>query len=126
MQASALGYFQNAQSAGFTADDDLVFIQNADLEIIKNVSRFDPLPGEVITYTLDLANIGSHDAYNVEITDMMQTGLCYQTGSAAIIDPFRSIGEPTQNPSICSASTGQVLSWTMTGANTIQYSGAIM
>lgn len=75
------------------------------MEIIKNVSRLDPLPGEIITYTLDIANLGAHEATNIEITDNMQVGLCYQSGTAMITDPVWSIGEPDQNPQVCSSTT---------------------
>lgn len=49
----------------------------------------------------------------------MQIGLCYQGPSTAIANPGWTIGEPIQTPSVCNPASGQVLSWTMSGANTI-------
>lgn len=50
------GFFANTQFQGSVQDNDPVFVEHADLVLIKNVSRFDPLPGEIVRYTLDISN----------------------------------------------------------------------
>lgn len=120
LDIEVLGYFANSQYAGSLQSQDPVFVQNPDLSITKNVSRLDPLPGEVVRYTLDIVNNGAREATGVEIYDTLPVGLCYQSGSTTVTPLGWSIGEPLVSPTVCSSASGNILSWTMSGGNTLQ------
>jgi uncharacterized repeat protein (TIGR01451 family) len=51
----------------------------ADLAVCKTVDDPRPDPGDVITYTVRLCNSGPSTATNVEVTDLLPTGVTYQT-----------------------------------------------
>ena len=58
------------------------------LVVSKSVSNGYAAPGEVLTYTVEVTNVGSGDAYNVCITDTLPTpGFGYQPGSTRISWP---------------------------------------
>jgi len=51
----------------------------ADLGVCKTVDDPTPDPGDTITYTVRLCNSGPSTATNVEVTDLLPTGVTYQT-----------------------------------------------
>lgn len=102
--------------------ENIFYIQNADLQVNKNVNRYDPIPGDRLTYTLDIVNQGQHEATNVTITDNLPLGTCYVTWSTAILTPDRSIWEPTiasNTTGDCTASTKESITWNMSWSNTL-------
>ena len=60
-----------------------ITIQCADLEVSAGVD--DPVPGEgdTITYTVTVINNGPHSATNVEITDLLPSGIIYVSDDAS-------------------------------------------
>lgn len=71
MIADTAGEFENLVAGATVTADDPVIVQNPDLHILKRVDQFFPLPGETITYTLDITNRGAHFAQDVWITDIL-------------------------------------------------------
>ncbi len=55
----------------------------ADLEIIKTVNNQNPDDGDVITYTIKVKNNGPADAEGVVVTDLLPSGVIYQSSSAS-------------------------------------------
>ncbi|MFH2029046.1 MAG: SdrD B-like domain-containing protein [Bacteroidota bacterium] len=53
----------------------------ADLRILKSLSDDTPDDGDVVTYTITVFNDGPDNAVNVEITDLLPTGVIYQSSS---------------------------------------------
>ncbi|MEA5461378.1 gliding motility-associated C-terminal domain-containing protein [Arcicella sp. LKC2W] len=56
-------------------DDAILTIQMADLKLLKTVSNPSPIVGSTVTYSITVTNEGSSAATNVEITDVLPTGL---------------------------------------------------
>src|SRR4029079_18671845 len=56
--------------------------QQADLLIIKSVSDPKPHKGDIITYTLQVANTGPDTATNVTVADRLPDGVTFVTSSA--------------------------------------------
>jgi len=55
-------------------DDARISPQQIDLELIKSVSNASPNVGEVITFTIEVSNIGPDDATGVVIEDVVPNG----------------------------------------------------
>ncbi|MCX6151868.1 MAG: choice-of-anchor A family protein [Ignavibacteriales bacterium] len=55
---------------------------NADLELTKTVSDENPKNGDNITYTITVINKGAKDADNVEVKDVLPSGLDYISSSS--------------------------------------------
>jgi uncharacterized repeat protein (TIGR01451 family) len=51
--------------------------QQADLKLSKSVSDATPNVGDIITYTVTLNNLGPDSATNVQVTDLVPTGLTF-------------------------------------------------
>ena len=51
------------------------------LEILKLVDRLEASPGDVLTFTLTIRNVGDSEVSEVRITDSLQTRLAYEEGS---------------------------------------------
>ncbi len=88
-------YFSNPLGEGKADADTVIYVQNADITVIKNVNRYDPIPGDVLTYTLDIRNQGLHDANEVSIVDTLPQGVCYEANSTTILTSNWTMGEPT-------------------------------
>ncbi len=80
-------YFSNPLGQGKGDVNTLIHVQNADLGIVKNVNRYDPVVGDTLTYTLDIANYGKHEATEVSIVDTLPRGVCYVAGSSTVTFP---------------------------------------
>jgi len=59
----------------------VVVVQQCDLGITKGVDNPTPSPGNLITYTLTLTNLGPNDATLVQVTDALPTSLTYSASS---------------------------------------------
>jgi len=55
--------------------------QPADIRLIKQVSDSSPMPGEIVTYHLNVDNIGSATALNLNVVDVLPVGLTYVPGT---------------------------------------------
>jgi uncharacterized repeat protein (TIGR01451 family) len=55
----------------------------ADLSVLKDVSDHTPYEGATITYTVIVTNSGPAAATNVQVTDLLPSGLTYQSYSAS-------------------------------------------
>ncbi|TWT53953.1 Large cysteine-rich periplasmic protein omcB precursor [Rubripirellula amarantea] len=53
----------------------------ADLELTKTVSQSDPNVGDVVTFTIDLENVGPDDATGVTVLDLLPTGVQFVSTS---------------------------------------------
>jgi uncharacterized repeat protein (TIGR01451 family)/predicted ribosomally synthesized peptide with SipW-like signal peptide len=54
-------------------------VGEADLEITKTVDNPRPYEGDLITYTLDVHNIGPSTATGIEVTDLLPAGVTYDS-----------------------------------------------
>jgi uncharacterized repeat protein (TIGR01451 family) len=63
---------QNAMEKMYSA---VAPVPGVDLQIQKSVNRLQANPGDVLTYTITVTNVGSEDAANVEIWDTIPAGL---------------------------------------------------
>jgi len=57
--------------------------QHADLQVAKTVSNATPNVGDTITFTVTVTNLGPDTAANVELTDLLPTGLTFLTATAS-------------------------------------------
>jgi uncharacterized repeat protein (TIGR01451 family) len=64
------------------SDSATINVQAADLEIVKTVNNPSPAEGGTIIYTLVLSNNGPDATTNVEVTDILPTGVTYFSSSA--------------------------------------------
>ncbi|MGB5381143.1 MAG: tandem-95 repeat protein, partial [Acidimicrobiia bacterium] len=71
---------------GFSAGQDLILLSavvlavdtfGADLALDKTISDTTPEPGETVTYTLTVTNLGVDDATGVEVADVLPNGVTY-------------------------------------------------
>ncbi len=103
------GCYANPVGAYCITDDDPVTVTNPDLYIVKSVDKTDPLPGENLSYTLNISNKGAHYAEGVVIKDMLPVDVCYVSGSTVVVSPSGwTLPEPTVSGS---CATGQTLEW---------------
>ncbi len=54
-----------------------IAVQGADLQVSKSVNNPAPASGTNVTFTLSVYNAGSNDATNVQLTDLLPSGLAY-------------------------------------------------
>ncbi len=59
------------------------WFHETDLAIFKSVNENHPQDGDVITFTITVANQGQTDASGVEVTDLLPLGLVYVSSSAS-------------------------------------------
>ncbi len=57
--------------------------EKADLKIEKSVDNSTPKNNDIITYTIKVTNLGPNTSYNVSATDLLPSGLIYQSSSAS-------------------------------------------
>ncbi len=64
------------------------WFNETDLALVKTVDNAEPTDGDQITFTLTLSNNSNEDAYGIEVTDLLPTGLIYvsSTPSAGSYD----------------------------------------
>ncbi|MEA5462054.1 DUF11 domain-containing protein, partial [Arcicella sp. LKC2W] len=65
-------------------DDAVLIPQQADLSLLKTVSKTNPSVGENITYTISVTNEGPNVATNVEVKDVLPAGLQFVSSSDLI------------------------------------------
>lgn len=58
-------------------------VERADLSLAKTVSNLIPNVGDTLTYTLTVSNKGPNNATNVEVKDLLPTGLTFISGSGS-------------------------------------------
>ncbi len=56
---------------------------DADLSLTKTVSNPNPQDGDIINYTITVTNSGPGNATGVEVTDILPSGVIYQSNSAS-------------------------------------------
>ncbi|MBB6002881.1 gliding motility-associated C-terminal domain-containing protein [Arcicella rosea] len=66
-----------SKSANNTSTATVTVAQRADLSLVKSVSNLTPNVGDTLTYTLTVSNAGPNVATNVEIKDIIPTGLTF-------------------------------------------------
>ncbi len=59
------------------------WFNNTDLSLVKTVDNAEPVDGDQITFTLTLSNVSTEDAYGIEVTDMLPSGLIFISSSAS-------------------------------------------
>ncbi|MEA5460972.1 hypothetical protein VB796_18065, partial [Arcicella sp. LKC2W] len=62
-------------------DDAPLTIQTADLSLVKSTSQLSVNVGDNITYTITVSNAGANTATNVEVKDILPTGLLFISSS---------------------------------------------
>ena len=60
-----------------------VAVGSADLSITKSVSNSQPSTGSLINYTLSVTNLGPNEATNIEITDVLPSGVTHVSNNSA-------------------------------------------
>ncbi len=85
---------------GNNTDDAMVTIIESlepDVSIMKEVNPAEVFPGDIVTYTLDYANVGLEVAYNVTVIDQVQnssTGTIHTLEVQPPADGFCNVDEP--------------------------------
>jgi uncharacterized repeat protein (TIGR01451 family) len=87
-------------------DNALVTPQQADLSIVKTVSDPTPNVGDVVTFSITVANGGPDAATNVEVTDVLPSGYTYTAASIAGGDTQDDSGAPTLVWTVASLASG--------------------
>ncbi len=87
-------------------DNASVTPQQADLSIVKTVSDPTPNVGDVVTFSISVANGGPDAATNVEVTDVLPAGYTYTAASIAGGDTQDDTGAPTFVWTIASLASG--------------------
>src|SRR5262249_35915098 len=67
----------DTNSANNSASDTDTLTPRADLQIAKTVSNATPNVGDTIGFTITLSNLGPSLATNVEVTDLLPSGLAF-------------------------------------------------
>ncbi|WP_411846710.1 SdrD B-like domain-containing protein [Roseibacillus persicicus] len=99
------GFASNERSSVVVSDSDPVTIANPDLTLSKIASTTEPKDGDLITFTLLVANRGLNEANDVVITDTLPTGMSFVEGSTQMLTPgYAILDDPTGGDS--------VLTWT--------------
>ncbi len=75
--------YQGNHSGGY---DGLVtkFSFNADLSVLKTVDNSYPNEGSDVTFSINLTNNGPADASSVDVTDILPTGLLFQSANVTV------------------------------------------
>ena len=74
---------QSDGSPGNDSDSVDITIPAADLTLVKTVSDSTPDEGQAITYTVTLDNDGPDDATGVDVTDVLPSGVTFQSAVAS-------------------------------------------
>lgn len=69
------------------SDDTTLVFYNIDLKITKLASSVSPRPGDEVTYTIKVENLGSKRATNVVVTDALPAGVTLVSTSGCSNDP---------------------------------------
>ena len=97
------GYASNDGGESLTGAQDEITIYNPDVYLAKSVSDAEPKNGDILTYTLNIANRSIIEAPDVIIRDTLPLGFNYINGSTSLLSSNTTISEPTI--------TGNVLEW---------------
>src|SRR5690606_27012432 len=62
----------------------VIIAQQADLSLTKTVDDISPNPGQVVAFTITLANAGPSTATGVEVRDQLPAGLNLQSATASV------------------------------------------
>ncbi|MCP3998499.1 MAG: DUF11 domain-containing protein, partial [bacterium] len=97
-----------------TSDDDTetVLTARADLSLFKSPSDATPNVGDPVTYVLTLVNDGPDSATNVEIVDILPSGIQYEAGTIAGGNSQDASGNPTLVWDVLSIASGASLNLT--------------
>jgi large repetitive protein len=78
-------------------DGALLTIQVADLRLLKTVSNPSPTVGSNVTYSITVTNEGTSAATNVEITDVLPTGLTFVSSLNFVESPSGTLKTTVAN-----------------------------
>ena len=96
-----------------SADDtETVLTAHADLSLFKSASDTTPNVGDTVTYILTLVNDGPDSATNVQIVDVLPSGVVYQAGTIAGGNSRDASADPTLSWGIVSIASGASLNLT--------------
>ncbi|MCH3884966.1 DUF11 domain-containing protein [Tenacibaculum aquimarinum] len=77
--------FTDASGNSTTANQNVIITScTADLSLTKTVNNAIVKVGDTVTYTIKLKNDGPEDAFGVQITDALPSGLQYDAGNSII------------------------------------------
>ena len=77
--ASVAGNETDPVLANNEDDESTTVVRQSDLQILKSASHDTRAPGELLTYTLDVENLGPGDATGVVLTDTLPAGTSYES-----------------------------------------------
>ncbi|MEG0297748.1 MAG: hypothetical protein RR620_13590 [Clostridium sp.] len=76
-----VGTIRLSSGTEFKTNQATTQINEAELEIIKSVNKNEAAVGDILTYTLNVTNIGNVNASSIVITDAIPPGTIYVPGS---------------------------------------------
>jgi uncharacterized repeat protein (TIGR01451 family) len=79
--ANVLSFDQVDGNRSNNIDSAVLFVNGADLEVVKTVDNVAPNPGDPIVYTIKVYNNGHLDANDVFIQDLLPTGVSYSSST---------------------------------------------
>jgi LPXTG-site transpeptidase (sortase) family protein len=102
IKASKSGYRPTTISSSLTANIDNrqdIPLNTADLVVAKKTNVTSVVPGQTLTYTLAITNVGTIPASQIIITDVLPTNLTYITDTLGINHTTPSTGNIVWKPS---------------------------
>jgi uncharacterized repeat protein (TIGR01451 family) len=93
-------------------DSEAATPQQADLSLDKTVDNANPIVGETITFSINVANAGPDTATNVSVEDVLPDGYSYVAGSISGGDACDDSGAPTLTWSFDSLDAGSAVELT--------------
>lgn len=82
-QASVSSVDQGDPTSSDTVDSVTVAVQSSDLQVTKTVDDAHPNAGDIVDYTVVVANHGPDDATGIAVTDNLPTGVSFVAASAS-------------------------------------------
>jgi large repetitive protein len=109
-----------------TSSVTTVLAGNADLSLSKTVTNSAPLPGTSVTFSIRLSNAGPSDAVNVNVSELLPTGLSLQSSTVSAGAYNASTGTWTISRVPANSSATLTLTVVVTGSGPIKNTAEIV